>query len=57
MTIDPQIVYGVFRAEKLIHVRLDKGVADACLAIEKQMYGEDVKVVPMMLTEVADGDK
>lgn len=54
MSIDPQMVYAVIRDGKIVHVRLEKGVADASAAIEKQVYNyENVEVVPMVLTEVA----
>lgn len=58
MTTDPQMVYGVVRDGKIVHVRLNKGMADACANIEKQLYNhENVNVVPMMLTEVAANEE
>lgn len=60
MTTDPQMVYAIVRDGEVVHVRINKSVADACASFEKQMFNhEHVDVVPMILTEVAanEGDK
>lgn len=53
MSIDPTQVYAILRDEQIVHVRLSKGVAEACATLEKQLYEhETVKVVPVVLTEI-----
>lgn len=57
MTIDPQVVYAVVRDGKVVAVRLESGVAEACANLEKQIYiHEKIEVVPVVITEVAEND-
>lgn len=57
MTLDPQMVYAVVRDGKVVAVRLESGVAEACANLEKQIYThEKVEVVPVIITEVAENE-
>jgi hypothetical protein len=50
--IDPVICYAIVRDGEVVHVRLVKGVAEACANIEREVHGGDVKVVTMFMTEM-----
>ena len=53
MVMDPTNAYVVVRDGQITHVRLTKGVAEACANIERQVYNnKSIKVVPVLMTEI-----
>jgi hypothetical protein len=59
MVLDPTNAWVVTRDGEITHIRMTKGIAEACANIERDVYGEagpgaDIKVVPVLVTEIED---
>jgi hypothetical protein len=53
--MEPTPAWAVVRDGNVVHIRLKKGVAEACATIEKDVYAwDDIRVVPVLMTEIGD---